>query len=128
MKLTEEQWRERLSAEEFRVCRQKGTERPFSGELLDKHALGDYRCTCCGETLFSSEAKFDSGCGWPSFSAHSEDDNVEFHGDNSHGMHRVEIVCKHCDAHLGHVFDDGPTPSGKRYCVNSVSLKFTGKG
>ena len=122
MKLTEEQWRKTLSEEEFRVCRKKGTERPFTGELLDIVRQGDYLCTCCGKKLFSSEDKFDSGCGWPSFSLQSKDANVQYNPDNGHGMRRIEVVCKNCDAHLGHVFDDGPTPTGKRYCVNSVSI------
>ena len=127
MKLDEQQWREKLTDEEYRVCREKGTERPFTGELLHNEQTGLYTCTCCGEVLFSSEDKFDSGCGWPSFSAQSEDGNVDYNQDNSHGMQRTEIVCKHCDAHLGHVFPDGPAPTGQRYCVNSVSVKFTKK-
>ena len=124
MKLSEQQWREKLNDEEFRVARLKGTERPFTGELLNNDALGDYVCRCCGEKLFDSTDKFDAGCGWPSFSAQSAEDNVEFHQDDSLGMQRIEIVCKHCDAHLGHVFNDGPQPAGQRYCVNSVSLAF----
>ncbi|WP_342808082.1 peptide-methionine (R)-S-oxide reductase MsrB [Alteromonas sp. M12] len=125
MKLTDEQWREKLTEEEYRVCRQKGTERPFTGELLHNKDTGNYTCTCCGSILFSSEDKFDSGCGWPSFSAHTKHDNVAFHEDNSLGMQRIEIVCKNCEAHLGHVFPDGPAPTGQRYCVNSISVKFS---
>ncbi len=127
MKLSDQEWRERLTDEEFRVTRQKGTERPYTGELLHNKESGDYLCTCCGNRVFTSEAKFDSGCGWPSFSAQSDEENVEYIEDNSLGMSRVEIVCKHCDAHLGHVFEDGPAPSGQRYCVNSVSIKFKEK-
>ncbi|MDU0355534.1 peptide-methionine (R)-S-oxide reductase MsrB [Paraglaciecola aquimarina] len=127
MKLSNEQWRQKLTDEEYRVCREKGTERPFTGKLLDETGRGEYVCTCCNSKLFDSTAKYDSGCGWPSFSAQSDEQNVEYHADDSLAMQRVEIVCKHCDAHLGHVFDDGPQPSGKRYCVNSVSLQFSAK-
>jgi peptide-methionine (R)-S-oxide reductase len=125
MKLSDQEWQQKLTDEEYRVCRLKGTERPFTGMLLDKKDLGDYVCTCCGNTLFNSAHKFDSGCGWPSFFAQSSEDNVDYHTDDSLAMQRIEIVCKHCDAHLGHVFDDGPQPTGKRYCVNSVSIQFT---
>ncbi|MCC2615427.1 peptide-methionine (R)-S-oxide reductase MsrB [Aestuariibacter halophilus] len=124
MKLTEQQWRERLSDEEFRVCRQKGTEYPGSGELLHTTSKGRYCCKCCGAHLFDSDTKFDAGCGWPSFFAQAAANNVVFQPDNSHGMERTEILCKHCDAHLGHVFEDGPAPTGQRFCVNSVSLTF----
>ena len=127
MKLTEQQWRDKLTAEEYRVCREKGTERPFTGELLNVTEQGDYCCKCCGAVLFSSEHKFDAGCGWPSFFEEADQGNVGYHEDHSHGMHRIEIVCKNCDAHLGHVFPDGPEPTGKRYCVNSVSMSFTAK-
>lgn len=126
MNLTEQQWRERLTAEQFRITRQKGTERPFTGTLLHNEATGLYHCVCCDAPLFESAAKFDSGCGWPSFSS-SLPNQVKYQPDLSHGMRRTEILCAQCDAHLGHVFDDGPLPEGQRYCVNSVSLHFTAK-
>ncbi len=122
-KLTEQQWRERLTDEQFRVTRKKGTEMPFSGTLLYNKDTGVYSCVCCDAPLFSSADKFDSGCGWPSFSAAIEG-QVRYKPDFSHGMVRTEILCAACDSHLGHVFDDGPLPSGQRYCVNSVSLVF----
>jgi peptide-methionine (R)-S-oxide reductase len=127
MKLTEQQWQDKLSPEAFRVCRQKGTERPYTGAYLHHNEQGDYVCHCCGAVLFSYKDKFDSGCGWPSFSAQHQSDNVRYQPDNSYGMQRTEIICKQCDSHLGHVFDDGPAPSGQRYCVNSVSLDFSSK-
>ncbi|WP_333798214.1 peptide-methionine (R)-S-oxide reductase MsrB [Rheinheimera sp.] len=123
MKLTEAQWRERLSDEQFYVTRQKGTEYPYSGALLHNEKTGVYHCVCCDAELFDSAAKFDSGCGWPSFSR-ALPGKVRYLPDNSHGMQRTEILCAACDAHLGHVFDDGPLPEGQRYCVNSVSLSF----
>tara|TARA_B100001059_G_scaffold65438_1_gene61725 strand:- start:2404 stop:2820 length:417 start_codon:yes stop_codon:yes gene_type:complete len=123
MKLTEQQWQQRLTDEQYRVTRLKGTEYPFTGKLLHHTADGTYHCICCGAVLFSSDTKFDAGCGWPSFSEALEG-RVKYHSDTSHGMQRTEILCNNCDAHLGHVFDDGPTPTGQRFCVNSVSLSF----
>ncbi len=125
---TEEEWRGVLTPEQFRVLRQKGTEAPFSGEHWNTHEPGVYRCAACGEQLFTSDAKFDSGCGWPSFYEAIDPDKVEEHTDLSHGMRRVEITCKNCGGHLGHVFPDAPqTPSGMRYCINSASLQFQPK-
>ncbi|AOA58454.1 peptide-methionine (R)-S-oxide reductase MsrB [Acinetobacter larvae] len=119
---TEREWQRALSPEEFRITRQKGTEPAFTGKYWNSHQQGIYVCRCCGEPLFSSEHKYDSGCGWPSFYRSIENAAIEEHEDLSHGMHRIEIVCHHCDAHLGHVFEDGPEPTGLRYCVNSTSL------
>ncbi|UAA40430.1 peptide-methionine (R)-S-oxide reductase MsrB [Paraneptunicella aestuarii] len=125
MKLSDEQWREKLTDEEYRVCRKAGTELPYSGQLLNVFEPGVYECKCCGSQLFSSLHKFDAGCGWPSFFDEAVPGNIDYREDLSHGMERVEIVCHNCDAHLGHVFEDGPRPTGKRYCVNSVSISFT---
>ena len=122
IKKTQKEWMKQLNEEEFQVCRKKGTERPFTGKYNDEKQGGSYLCICCGLDLFSSEAKFDSGTGWPSFFDAVNKENVVVEVDSSLGMVRKEILCSRCDSHLGHVFDDGPQPTGLRYCVNSVSL------
>lgn len=120
---TNEEWQEELTSEEYEICRLKGTERAFTGEYNDCKDKGIYRCTCCGNELFSSDAKYDSGSGWPSF-WEASGDSVKTETDSSLGMQRTEVLCKECDSHLGHVFEDGPQPTGLRYCINSVSLKL----
>ncbi len=121
---SDEEWRGELTPEQFRVARKHGTERAFTGEYNDCKEAGVYRCVCCGQELFDSNAKFDSGSGWPSFYAPAGEDAVEMNRDTSHGMIRTEVHCSRCEAHLGHVFPDGPKPTGERYCINSVSLKL----
>ncbi len=117
-------WRERLTPEEFHVCREGGTERPFSGEYWATFEDGQYRCRCCGEVLFDSDSKFESSCGWPSFDAEAKAGVITEQPDYSFGMQRIEILCANCGCHLGHVFPDGPTDTGLRYCVNSLSVKL----
>ncbi len=129
MSLSEEElkWRNRLTEDQYRVCRQKATEAPYTGEYNQQWGKGVYKCVCCDQPLFGSDNKFESGCGWPSFDAPLETASLAIHEDTSLGILRQEVVCSRCGAHQGHVFDDGPTATGLRYCINSVALKFKAK-
>jgi len=124
---TDEEWKKTLTPEQYNVCRNKDTERPFTGKYNDCKEKGVYKCSCCGNPLFDSDTKFESGTGWPSFNKPINEENVKCESDNSSGMVRTEVMCKNCGAHLGHVFDDGPQPTKLRYCINSISLDLDKK-
>ena len=123
--MDKEYWKKKLTDQEYAVCREKATEPAFTGEYWDTRTPGRYYCTCCGDLLFQSETKFDAGCGWPSFYKAAVENNIKEVSDGTHGMIRTEVICDNCGSHLGHVFPDGPAPTGLRYCINSVSIKLT---